>query len=98
MKHVTAYRLIEFNYTEGLDELIKDQGPLTDDDLRTIAENDFAEDVQQVDMVPTVIVSDEPVHVFDIRIRGCTLEQAEQVLCERLGFDEDYGFHYSIDW
>lgn len=27
-----------------------------------------------------------------------TQEQADEVLAERFGFDEDYGFEYIIDW
>lgn len=38
------------------------------------------------------------VHRFGIQISGCTREQAEQVLRERLGHDEDYGFNYSINF
>lgn len=27
-----------------------------------------------------------------------TKEEADQVLAERLAFDEDYGFDYTLDW
>jgi hypothetical protein len=37
-------------------------------------------------------------HKFVVEISGCTHEQAEQVLRERLGHDEDYGFPYSINY
>lgn len=37
-------------------------------------------------------------HVFEVRISRCTREQAEQVLRERLGHDEDYGFPYNLKW
>jgi hypothetical protein len=35
---------------------------------------------------------------FDIVISGCSRAQAEQVLRERLGHDEDYGFPYHLKW
>lgn len=39
------------------------------------------------------------VHLFHVLISGCTAEQAAQVMTERLGHEEDYGFSYnSIDW
>lgn len=37
-------------------------------------------------------------HQFTLRISGCTRDQAEQVLNERTGFDEDYGFTYTLTW
>lgn len=37
-------------------------------------------------------------HRFDVIIGGCTREQAERVLQERLGHDEDYGFNYTLTW
>ncbi len=37
-------------------------------------------------------------HVFEVRIGGCTYEQAQRVLQERLGHDEDYGFNYTLNW
>ena len=37
-----------------------------------------------------------PMHEFTVTIAGCSREEAEQVLTERLGHDEDYGFDYEI--
>lgn len=37
-------------------------------------------------------------HSFEVQISGCTREQAEKVLRERLGHDEDYGFAYTLNW
>ena len=39
-----------------------------------------------------------PVSRFIVEVRGCTPAQAAQVMAERLGHDEDYGFTYSVDW
>jgi hypothetical protein len=85
MKHVIAYRLIAFDYTDGLDELVREGEPMTDDELRAVAENDFADDVHEVDMTPTVIVSDAPVHVFDITDVRLQLKQIQLV---RIRVDE----------
>lgn len=38
------------------------------------------------------------VHTFTVTVTGCTTEQATQVMTERIGPDEDYGFDYSIEW
>ena len=38
------------------------------------------------------------VHSFAVAVTGCTEEQARQVMAERIGHDEDYGFAYQIDW
>ena len=35
-------------------------------------------------------------HTFVVTISGCTPEQAAQVIAERIGHDEDYGFPYTI--
>ena len=35
---------------------------------------------------------------FEVQIYDCTYEQAERVLRERLGHDEDCGFNYRINW
>lgn len=35
-------------------------------------------------------------HTFTVTISGCTPEQAEQVIAERISHDEDYGFPYTI--
>lgn len=37
-------------------------------------------------------------HDFVVSVSGCDREQAEQVMGERCGPDEDYGFEYTIDW
>lgn len=103
MKYVIARRVIEFDYTEGYDEYSRDrvndgEDPLDADDLENMATNDFMEDVAEVDMTPQVIVSDEPVHIFEVWIKGCTAEQAAEVMRERLGHDEDYGFPYTLQF
>ena len=38
------------------------------------------------------------IHTFQIKVSGCTIEQAERVIAERLSFDEDYGFKYSLEY
>ena len=35
---------------------------------------------------------------FVVTVECETLDQAEQVVVERLGYDEDYGFEYTLDW
>lgn len=35
-------------------------------------------------------------HTFTVTVNGCSLEQAQQVMNERIGPDEDYGFFYRI--
>lgn len=35
-------------------------------------------------------------HTFTITVSGCTAEQAQQVISERIDHDEDYGFPYQI--
>lgn len=37
-------------------------------------------------------------HAFVVFVKDCTYEQACEVLRERLGHDEDYGFPYGLDW
>jgi hypothetical protein len=37
-------------------------------------------------------------HNFVVTLTGCTQDEAEQVMAERLGYDEDYGFDYGLDW
>lgn len=37
-------------------------------------------------------------HTFHVHITGCTRGQAERVLRERLGHDEDYGFDYQLNF
>jgi hypothetical protein len=36
--------------------------------------------------------------VAKVVIECKTKEEAEQVIAERLAFDEDYGFDYTLDW
>jgi len=36
--------------------------------------------------------------VYTVEVECGTDEQADRVMTERLGFDEDYGFRYSISW
>lgn len=38
----------------------------------------------------------QPIYQFSVCIAADTLAQAEQVMSERLGPDEDYGFPYEI--
>ena len=38
------------------------------------------------------------IHRFVVQVTGCERKQAEQVLRERLGHDEDYGFDYTLNW
>lgn len=35
-------------------------------------------------------------HRFVVTVSGCTASQARQVISERLGYDEDYGFDYTL--
>lgn len=37
-------------------------------------------------------------HTYTVQITGCTAEQAEQVMAERMGYDEDMGFEYTIEY
>jgi len=37
-------------------------------------------------------------YVASVTIEAETLENAEQVLAERLGYDEDYGFLYTLKY
>lgn len=37
-------------------------------------------------------------YTFTVTISGCSPEQASQVMAERIGYDEDYGFDYTIKW
>jgi len=37
-------------------------------------------------------------HTFLVTVDRCTNEQAETVMVERLGHDDDYGFDYVVDW
>jgi hypothetical protein len=37
-------------------------------------------------------------HAFLVVVKGCTALEAERVMVERIGPDEDYGFDYTIDW
>ena len=35
---------------------------------------------------------------FTVSVHGCPLADARQVLVDRLGYDEDHGFGYTLDW
>lgn len=37
-------------------------------------------------------------HLFTVTVEAETAALAEQVIAERLGHDEDYGFPYRLDW
>jgi hypothetical protein len=39
-----------------------------------------------------------PEYKFMVTVECDTKEEADQVMGERLGCDEDYGFEYSVDW
>lgn len=38
------------------------------------------------------------VSIWDDKEETLTQEQADQVVSERISYDEDYGFHYRIDF
>ena len=44
------------------------------------------------------VITERTVRTFTVTVSGCTAEQAEQVMAERLEHDEDYGFDYRIGW
>lgn len=37
-------------------------------------------------------------NVYLVTVDGCTQEQADQVIAERISHDENYGFHYTISY
>lgn len=37
-------------------------------------------------------------HEFVVTVEGCSRKEAMTVMAERIGYDEDYGFHYTIDF
>ena len=37
-------------------------------------------------------------HKFTVTVHAATLEQAEQVMRERIYYTEDYGFIYQVKW
>ena len=37
-------------------------------------------------------------HSFVVTVKGCERRQAEQVIAERLSYDEDYGFRYEVTY
>lgn len=39
-----------------------------------------------------------PAHTYVVTVWAESREQADQVMTERIGPDEDYGFEYRIDW
>jgi hypothetical protein len=52
--------------------------------------------IERGESVP--VVEQPAAHCFTVTIKGCTREQAEQVIRERLGHDEDYGFNYTLNF
>lgn len=36
--------------------------------------------------------------VYTVRVDAASLAEADVVMNERLGPDEDYGFEYSVEW
>lgn len=42
------------------------------------------------------LASEPGEHRFIVTVSGCTISQARQVISERLGHDEDYGFDYTL--
>lgn len=43
----------------------------------------------------TAKVSD---YEYIVTVTAASREEADQVMAERIGYDEDYGFFYRIDW
>ena len=37
-------------------------------------------------------------HVYTVKVKAPDKEKADQIMAERIGHEEDYGFTYSIDW
>ena len=37
-------------------------------------------------------------HTYTVVVSGCSREQADQVMAERINVDEDYGFEYQISF
>lgn len=37
-------------------------------------------------------------HEFVVTVEGCSRKEAMTVMWERIGYDEDYGFAYTIDF
>ena len=37
-------------------------------------------------------------HDFTVTVSDCSAEEAEQVMLERISYDEDYGFKYTIQF
>jgi predicted RNA-binding Zn-ribbon protein involved in translation (DUF1610 family) len=37
-------------------------------------------------------------HTYMVTVTGCSRKQADRVMRERLGHDEDYGFNYNLNW
>ena len=37
-------------------------------------------------------------HTYIVTVSGCSAEQADQVIAERVSFDENYGFPYTIGY
>lgn len=35
---------------------------------------------------------------FVVMVNAPSLEQAAEVMAQRLGYDDDYGFEYNLDW
>lgn len=35
---------------------------------------------------------------YTVTVSAATEEEADQVIAERIGYDEDYGFDYGIGW
>lgn len=40
----------------------------------------------------------EKSHSFVVTVSGCSAEQADRVIAERVSFDENYGFPYTIGY
>ncbi len=45
----------------------------------------------------TLPIQPKGTHTFVVRVHGCEERQARQVIAERLGFDEDLGFPYTLE-
>lgn len=35
---------------------------------------------------------------YTVTVSAATEDEADQVIAERIGYDEDYGFNYQIGW
>jgi len=100
---VKASISFEFDYTDCLSELGVDFS--SEEEIRQEVVEMIFEDAQNSllhsrgkDAELVVEEADKERHVFEVVVGECTFEQAQRVLRERLGHEEDYGFHYTLQW